>query len=51
MLFKEMQAMNRREFSAAAACVLGAASLGLPGVALAQRKLEEGKDFRACRLG
>jgi thiol:disulfide interchange protein DsbA len=42
-----MQAMKRREFSAAAACVLGAAALGLPGIALAQRKPEEGKDYRA----
>ena len=39
--------MKRREFSAAAACVLGAAALGLPGIALAQRKPEEGKDYRA----
>ena len=39
--------MKRREFSAAAACVLGAAALGLPGLALAQKKPEEGKDFRA----
>jgi thiol:disulfide interchange protein DsbA len=38
--------MNRREFSAAAACVLGAAGLGLPGLALAQRKPEEGKEYR-----
>ena len=39
--------MNRREFSAAAAVVLGSAALGVPGLALAQRKPEEGKDFRA----
>jgi thiol:disulfide interchange protein DsbA len=38
--------MNRREFSAASAAVLGAAALGLPGLAFAQRKLEEGKDYR-----
>jgi protein dithiol oxidoreductase (disulfide-forming) len=38
--------MNRREFSAAAAGVLGAAALGFPGLVLAQRKPEEGKDFR-----
>ena len=39
--------MNRREFSAAAAVVLGAAALGVPHLALAQRRPEEGKDFRA----
>jgi protein dithiol oxidoreductase (disulfide-forming) len=39
--------MDRREFSAAAAGVLGAAALGLPGVASAQRLPQEGKDFRA----
>ena len=39
--------MNRREFSAGAACVLGAAALGLPGLAFAQRKPEDGRDFRA----
>jgi protein dithiol oxidoreductase (disulfide-forming) len=39
--------MNRREFSAAAAVVAGATALGVPGLALAQRKMEEGKDFRA----
>ena len=39
--------MNRREFSAATAIVLGAAALGVPQLALAQRKLQEGKDFRA----
>jgi protein dithiol oxidoreductase (disulfide-forming) len=38
--------MNRREFSAATAGVLAAAALGWPGMALAQRKPEEGKDFR-----
>ena len=38
--------MNRREFSTAAAIVLGASALGVPQLALAQRKLEEGKDFR-----
>jgi protein dithiol oxidoreductase (disulfide-forming) len=37
--------MNRREFSAAA--VLGASALAWPHLALAQRKIEEGKDFRA----
>jgi thiol:disulfide interchange protein DsbA len=39
--------MKRREFSAAAAGVIGAAALGLPGVSLAQRAFVEGKDFRA----
>ena len=39
--------MNRREFSATTAVVVGATALGLPGLALAQRKMEEGKDFRA----
>jgi thiol:disulfide interchange protein DsbA len=38
--------MNRREFSAAAAAVMGASGLAWPHLALAQRKLEEGKDFR-----
>jgi thiol:disulfide interchange protein DsbA len=38
--------MNRREFSQGAACVLAATALGLPQVAFAQRKPEEGKDFR-----
>ncbi|TWO68277.1 thiol:disulfide interchange protein DsbA/DsbL [Caenimonas sedimenti] len=38
--------MNRREFSAGAACLVGAAALGWPGFALAQRKPEEGKEFR-----
>ncbi len=38
--------MNRREFSAAAATVLGAAALGMPGLALAQRRPQEGKDYR-----
>jgi thiol:disulfide interchange protein DsbA len=47
MLFKEEQAMNRREFSAAAALVLGTTAVGWPGLALAQRKPEDGKDFRA----
>jgi protein dithiol oxidoreductase (disulfide-forming) len=38
--------MNRREFSAGAACLVGAAALGWPGLALAQRKPEEGKEVR-----
>jgi protein dithiol oxidoreductase (disulfide-forming) len=36
--------MNRREFSAAA--VLGASALAWPHLALAQRRIQEGKDFR-----
>ena len=40
--------MNRREFSAATAAVLGAGALGFPGLALAQaRAPQEGKDYRA----
>jgi thiol:disulfide interchange protein DsbA len=39
--------MNRREFSAGAACVMGAAALGWPGLVLAQKKPEEGKEYRA----
>jgi thiol:disulfide interchange protein DsbA len=38
--------MNRRDFSAAAAGLLGATALGLPGLAFAQRKPEEGKEYR-----
>ena len=38
--------MNRREFSVAAACVLGATALGLPQLALAQRRPQEGTDYR-----
>jgi thiol:disulfide interchange protein DsbA len=38
--------MNRREFSAGAACLVGAAALGLPGLAFAQRRPEEGKEYR-----
>lgn len=38
--------MNRREFSAAAAGAVALATLGLPELAFAQRKPEEGKDFR-----
>jgi thiol:disulfide interchange protein DsbA len=39
--------MNRREFSAGTACLLGAAAFGLPGLAWAQKKPEEGKEYRA----
>lgn len=38
--------MNRREFAAATAGVLGAAGLAWPGLALAQRRPEDGKDYR-----
>jgi protein dithiol oxidoreductase (disulfide-forming) len=39
--------MNRREFSIATACVLGTAALGVPNLAFAQKKPEEGSDFKA----
>ena len=39
--------MDRREFAAGAAGVLGSAALGLPGHALAQGAPQEGKDYRA----
>ena len=39
--------MNRREFSATTAIVLGAAALGFPSLVLAQKKPEDGRDFRA----
>lgn len=39
--------MDRREFSAAAAGVLGTAALGLSGGAHAQQRPQEGKDYRA----
>lgn len=38
--------MKRREFSAGAAGLLGAAALGLPTLAQAQRKFEDGRDFK-----
>jgi protein dithiol oxidoreductase (disulfide-forming) len=38
--------MDRREFSAAAATLVGAGALGLPGLAHAQRLPNEGKDYR-----
>jgi len=38
--------MNRREFSAGAACVLATAALGLPHLAWAQKKPEDGTDYR-----
>src|SRR6478672_9877153 len=38
--------MNRREFSAGAACVFGAAALGLPGAVWAQvKKPEDGVEY------
>lgn len=38
--------MNRREFSAGAACILGAAALGVPGVLWAQaKKPEDGVEY------
>jgi protein dithiol oxidoreductase (disulfide-forming) len=39
--------MDRREFAAGAAGVLGSAALGLPGQALAQGRPLEGRDYRA----
>jgi thiol:disulfide interchange protein DsbA len=39
--------MKRREFSAAAGGLAGLAALGLPGLAMAQAKFQEGKDYRA----
>ncbi|QJW83430.1 thiol:disulfide interchange protein DsbA/DsbL [Ramlibacter terrae] len=38
--------MNRRDFSAGTACLIGAAALGLPSLASAQRRPEEGKEYR-----
>lgn len=38
--------MNRREFSAGTACVLAAAGLGLPHLAWAQKKPEDGADYK-----
>ncbi|MGV3571221.1 MAG: thiol:disulfide interchange protein DsbA/DsbL [Ramlibacter sp.] len=37
--------MNRREFSAGTACLVGAAAL-LPGFAWAQQRFQEGKEYR-----
>jgi thiol:disulfide interchange protein DsbA len=39
--------MNRREFSTATGCLLAAASLGLPGLVLAQQGPKEGTDYKA----
>jgi len=41
--------MNRREFTVAAGTLAGATALGLPGLALAQGRPEEGKQYQ--RLG
>ncbi len=38
--------MNRREFSAGAACVLAAAAVGWPQLAMAQRKPEDGTEYK-----
>jgi thiol:disulfide interchange protein DsbA len=37
--------MNRRDFSAGAACVLATAALGVPGALFAQTKPEQGKEY------
>lgn len=39
--------MDRREFSAGAACVLATAAIGLPQLAWAQKKPEEGSEYKA----
>jgi thiol:disulfide interchange protein DsbA len=39
--------MNRREFSQGAACLLATASLGLPGLAWAQKPPQEGAEYKA----
>ena len=38
--------MNRREFTVGTACLLGAVALGFPSLALAQRRPEEGKEYK-----
>jgi thiol:disulfide interchange protein DsbA len=38
--------INRREFTAGTACILGAAALGVPGLAWAQKKPEDGSDYK-----
>jgi thiol:disulfide interchange protein DsbA len=38
--------MNRREFSTATVCLLGLSALGMPGLAWAQRRPEDGTDYR-----
>lgn len=39
--------INRREFTAGTACILGAAALGMPGVVWAQKKPEDGSDYKS----
>jgi thiol:disulfide interchange protein DsbA len=39
--------MDRREFSAGAACVLATAAIGLPQLAFAQGRPEEGKEYKS----
>jgi thiol:disulfide interchange protein DsbA len=39
--------MNRREFSVAAGTLAAAAAFGLPGLAWAQKKPEDGRDFKS----
>jgi len=38
--------MNRREFSTATVCLLGLAAWGAPGLVLAQKKPEEGTEYK-----
>ncbi len=39
--------INRREFSAGTACLLGATALGVPGLVWAQKKPEDGSDYKS----
>jgi len=38
--------INRREFTVGTSCLVGAAALGLPGLAWAQKKPEDGSDYK-----
>jgi protein dithiol oxidoreductase (disulfide-forming) len=38
--------INRREFTTGTACLAAAAGLGLPGLAFAQKKPEDGREYR-----
>ena len=38
--------INRREFTVGTTCLVGAAALGLPGLAWAQKKPEDGSDYK-----
>jgi len=38
--------INRREFTVGTACLAAAAGLGLPGLAFAQKKPEDGREYR-----